>query len=158
MGIGIAYDELGKPQTALSYIRKAIKLSPAVPEYWSMLGDMYIKLNRFDEGIPAYKKAIEMNPDDPDVWLDLSVAYADARLYQEAYDVLLEGLKYHDENPDFFFGMAYYLFLLGRNKHANETLSKALNMDFNGYKRLFIMFPEAQHHPAVVEIIEAHKK
>ncbi|MEI8007703.1 MAG: hypothetical protein WCI48_15965, partial [Bacteroidota bacterium] len=75
-----------------------------------------------------------------------------------AYDVLLEGMKYHDENPDFYFGMAYYLFLLGRSKHANETFSKALEMDFNGYKRLFTMFPEAQHNPAVVEIIDAHKK
>jgi hypothetical protein len=54
--------------------------------------------------------------------------------------------------------MAYHLFQLGRSKHANETLSKALVMDFNGYKRLFTTFPEAQHNPAILELIEAYKK
>jgi len=122
-----------------------------------MLGDLFLKLNRLEEGIPAYKKAIELNPDDPEVWLDLSVAYTDAGLYKEAYDVLLDGLKYHDENPDFYYVMAYHLFQLGRSKHANETLSKALVMDFNGYKRLFTTFPEAQHNPAILELIEAYK-
>lgn len=158
LGIGISYDELGNSLAALPHIERAIKLSPTVPEYWFILGDIQIKLSRTDDGIAAYRKVIELDPDDPDIWLDLSVVYSNMKDYQEAYQILLSGLHYHETNADFYYGMAYYLFLIGRSNQANETLSKALEMDYEGHQRLFTTFPEAKNHTAVLEIISGFKK
>jgi len=158
LGIGISYDELGKSANALPYIKKAIKLSPTIPEYWFILGDIQIKLSRIEDGINAYRKVIELDPEDPDVWLDLSVVYADMKNYEQACSILTEGLRWHDDHADFHYGIAYYLFNSGKLKQANQVLSKALLMDYEGYKRLFTTFPDARNHPEVLEIIEAFKK
>jgi len=158
IGIGISYDELGKPHTGLAYIQKALKLAPAIPEYWFILGDLYIRLNRIEEGIIAYRKVIELDPDNPDIWLDLSVVYADRKEYQQAYDTLYEGLRWHEEHADFHYGLAYYLYMMGKSKQAGEVLAKALEMDFEGHQRLFTTFPEAKNHPGVIRMIEIHRK
>ena len=101
---------------------------------------------------------IELDPEDPDVWLDLSVVYADMKDFEKAYEVLLDGLQWHEDHADFHYGMAYYLFNSGRIKQANEVLSKALMMDYDGYQRLFTTFPEAKNRQDVLEIIETFKK
>ncbi len=158
LGIGISHDELGRPQSALPYILKAIKISPAIPEYWFILGDIQIKLSRIEEGIASYRKVIELDPEDTDVWLDLSVVYADQKNFEKGYEVLQEGVLHHAAHSDFYFGMGYYLFMMGKEQQGNEMLSKALEMDYEGYQRLFTTFPEARNHPKVAELISSCKK
>lgn len=148
---------MGKPQSALPFIFKAIKLTPAVPEYWFILGDIQIKLSQIEEGIASYRKVIELDPEDTDIWLDLSVVYADQKDFEKGYGVLTDGLQYHETNADFYFGMAYYLFMMGKTQQGNETMAKAMKMDPEGHKRLFSTFPEASKHPDIVEIIQSFK-
>jgi tetratricopeptide (TPR) repeat protein len=99
----------------------------------------------------------ELDPEDTDIWLDLSVVYVDQKDFENGYAVLKEGLHYHETNADFYFGMAYYLFMMGKSQQGNETLLKAINMDFDGHKRLFSTFPEASNHPEIVEIIQSFR-
>ena len=101
---------------------------------------------------------IELDPEDPDIWLDLSVVYADRKDYSTALDTLEEGLKWHESNADFYYGMAYYHLMNGQSNQANTVLVTALDMDYEGYKRLFMTFPEAKNHPAVVNMIESYRK
>ena len=142
----------------MPYIFKAIKLSPSIPEYWFILGDIQIKLSRIEDGISSYRKVIELDPEDTDIWLDLSVVYADLKDYEKGYAVLMDGLQFHGSDADFYFGMAWYLFMMGKSQEGNETLLKAMGMDNQGHKRLFSTFPEAQNHPQIVELIESYKQ
>jgi len=157
MGLGISYDELGKPQSALPFIEKAIKLSPAIAEYWFIQGDIQIKLSQLEDGINSYRKVTELDPEDPDIWLDLSVVFADQKNYKNGYDVLLEGLNYHQSNVDFYFGMAYYLYMMGNLQQGGEMLHKAMEMDKEGYKRLCSTFPEAATHQEILLIVESYR-
>lgn len=158
LGIGISKDELGQPQVALPYIQKSIKLSPAISEYYFILGDLMIKLSRIDEGIAAYRKVIELDPEDPDIWLDLSVVYADQKQFEQSYQVITEGSAYNEDNTDFQYVMAWYLFMLGRNQEATELFTKALESDYQGYKRLWTTFPEASFHPVILELLAGYQK
>ncbi|MCX6280258.1 MAG: tetratricopeptide repeat protein [Bacteroidetes bacterium] len=157
LGIGISHDEMGKPQTALPFIQKAIKLTPGIPEYWFIQGDIQIKLSRIEDAIISYRKVIELNPDDDEIWLDLSVIYADSKDYQQGYEVLTEGLKYHEDNADFYFGMGYYLFMLGKPQQGSEMVIRGMSMDSEGHKNLFTTFPEACNHQEIVNIIALNK-
>jgi len=158
LGLGVCHDELGKQQSALPFIQKAIRITPTIPDYWFILGDVQIKLSLIEDGISSYRKVIELDPDDPDIWLDLSVVYADRHDYEMGFAVLGEGLKFHGENADFHFGMAWYLFMMGRSQQANEMMIKALEMDADGHKRLFTTFPEAGRHDQVLDAIASFRK
>ena len=78
--------------------------------------------------------------------------------YEKGYSVLVEGLSHHESNADFHFVMAYYLFMLGKPKQAEVLMIKALEMDYEGHKRLFSTFPEARNNPEVADLIESFKK
>ena len=149
---------MNQSQAALSYVLKAIELSPTVPEYWFICGDIQVKLARYEEGIASYRKVIELDPEDPDIWLDLSVVYADRKDFHQAITVLEEGLKWHEENADFHYGMAYYHLMAGKPKESLRILNTALSMDYDGHKRLFMTFPEARNHPIVLDLIASFKK
>ncbi|HNY01481.1 MAG TPA: tetratricopeptide repeat protein, partial [Bacteroidales bacterium] len=153
MGLGVCYDESGRSQEALSFIEKAIRLTPTIPEYWFIQGDILIKLSRTEEGISSYRKVIELDPDDTDIWLDLSVVYADRKDFEQGYEVLKEGLVYHENHPDYHYGLAYCLFMMGRKQEGEESLLKALGMDYEGHQRLFKTFPEAKDHPGIAGAI-----
>lgn len=153
MGLGISYDELGKPQSALPFIEKALRLSPGNPEFWFIQGDIQIKLSQILEGIASYRKVIELDPEDVDIWLDLSVVYADRKDFESGYTVLEEGLHHHAAQPDFYWGMAYYLVMMGKTNQGMEMFARAFEMDREGIKRLLTTFPEARNHPVVVELL-----
>ena len=153
LGIGISYDELSLQQKALPYIRKAITLSPGIADYHFILGDILIKLSLIDEGIAAYRKVIELNPENIDIWLDLSVVYADQGNPEEGLRILAEGSRYHDRNPDFGFLKAWYLMQIGRLQESGALFEEALEMDYEGLKRLWSTFPESSRHPVLLDLL-----
>jgi len=66
----------GKPDEAIKYINKGIRLNP-FPDYWFFrdLGRCYLLKKKFDEALTAYKKALQLAPDSPPVLNELAVAY-----------------------------------------------------------------------------------
>jgi len=78
--------------------------------------------------------------------------------YQQACQTLAEGIKHHESYSDFYYSMAYFLLLQGKSQQAHEYLFKAMDIDPEGYKRLFVSFPDAEKHPAVIDIITSYRK
>ena len=154
----MSYDAMGKPEASIPYIYKAIKIAPAIPDYWFIQGDVQIKLSKTSEGIASYLKVIELNPEDPDIWLELSFVYADLADFDKALETITSGLKWHDENPDYFYTMANYLFKTGKIKESYETLEKALSMDYSGHVRMLSAFPDLKTNTGFTEIIEEYKQ
>ena len=153
----MAYDAMGKSQIAVAYVKKAIKISPTISDYWFILGDIQIKLSKVEEGIEAYRKVIELEPEDPEIWLELSVAYSLLENFGEAAETLQEGMKWHEGNPDFYYGLANFLFKAGKTQQSYEILEKALSMDHEGYRRMYSLYPDLRNNTAFAEIIESHK-
>jgi hypothetical protein len=72
--------------------------------------------------------------------------------------VMEEGLSHHAGNADYHFGKAYYLYMLGRPAEGNETMLKAMEIDYDGHKRLMTTFPEANNHPEITQLICSYKE
>ena len=95
---------------------------------------------------------------DTDIWLDLSVVYADRKDFEAGFAVLQEGIQHHESHADFYFGMAYYLFMMGKSQQATETMLKALGMDKEGHVRLFSTFPDAMNNAEITALIASYGK
>ncbi len=61
--LGIIAHQVGKNDTAIQYIEKAIAANPNIPEMYCNLGNALRDLSRFDEAVASFQKAISLNPD-----------------------------------------------------------------------------------------------
>lgn len=59
---GIAMDELGEYEKAISYYTKALEIKPNLPDIFQNRGLAYYHNKQYDEAIADYKKALELNP------------------------------------------------------------------------------------------------
>ena len=53
----------GDRQTALDWIRRALKLRPDVGGYYLNFGNVLSSLGQIDDAIAAFEKAVELRPD-----------------------------------------------------------------------------------------------
>ena len=71
-----------KPEEALVYARKAMRLDPRHPEsYWEQEGFAYYRMGRYAEALDALKKSSQ---NDPRVHLALVITYSELGREQEA--------------------------------------------------------------------------
>ena len=66
----------GKPDEAIGYINKAIRLNPFPPYlYPSNLGLCYLLKGQYEKALTEYKKAVQLAPKSPPLYLYLAVIY-----------------------------------------------------------------------------------
>jgi tetratricopeptide (TPR) repeat protein len=61
--VGLAYNKINDDLKAEKALRQAAKLTPEDSEYGFELGQVLIKLAKYDEAIPVLKKALEIDPE-----------------------------------------------------------------------------------------------
>lgn len=69
---------------ALAAFRKAVRLEPADPDYYYILGDALAQLGRHGEALPALEEAIRLSPEDPAYRYALGATLWTMRRYEEA--------------------------------------------------------------------------
>ncbi|MFO1433777.1 MAG: tetratricopeptide repeat protein [Candidatus Competibacteraceae bacterium] len=89
-GLGLLYNEQGKPDEALEQFKKAVELSPYNIRYLDNLGFAYSRKNLYSHAIKVYEKILTADAD------YLSVYYEIARL-SLLRDDLGEALQYQQE-------------------------------------------------------------
>jgi len=62
-------------KTALDYLNIAIEKDPTNPNYYTVKGSIYDKMNNLTESETAYNKAIELDPKNVDALINLGVLY-----------------------------------------------------------------------------------
>ena len=75
--LGITLSYAGRPDEAIGYINKGIRLNP-FPEYWyfTQLSRCYILKGQYEDALTATKKALHRNPDAIDNYIILALIYA----------------------------------------------------------------------------------
>jgi len=82
---GVALVFAGKPEEAIEFVNKAIRLNPIAPGwYFQTLGNACTNMKRYDEAITAYGKALFMQKNDVAALTGLTWAYALAGREEEA--------------------------------------------------------------------------
>lgn len=95
------YYELGKAHlesnqgdvnVAIENLEKAISIDPNNGDYYSVLGDAYIKKGDVGKGISQYEIATGKDKQDPKNYLKRAIQWKEAAIYDQAEQALLEGL------------------------------------------------------------------
>lgn len=69
------YQELGKPEDAISAINENVKKNPSNPIFLAQLGDVYMTNKQYDNAIAQYEKAININPNFDAALRNISACY-----------------------------------------------------------------------------------
>ncbi|MFC1960173.1 tetratricopeptide repeat protein [Chloroflexota bacterium] len=112
---------IGKPRSAIPFLRQALSAIPENTTGWMLLGEALNICGEFAEALVAYEKLLNLLPDEPAIQL----SYVEAAMRAEGYKAGLKILKKakktapHATHHAFLYGIA----LMGQEKY-NEALKK----------------------------------
>jgi len=90
---GLAYDDKGQYDQAISDYSKAIEINPGLAEAYINRGNAYSKKGQYDKAISDYSKAIEINPKYADAYINRGLAHNSLGNYNSACDDWLKACK-----------------------------------------------------------------
>ncbi len=121
--LGFTLRYAGKPEEAISYFKKAIRLNPFPPSWYvASLGGAYSILGRYEEAIAEFKKGLQLAPESILPRLGLVFAYIEKGRGENARIEAAEILKL---NPKFTI-VSHAKGLLFKNKDDKERYLDAL--------------------------------
>ena len=75
--MGTTLNYAGKPDKAIGYLNKAIRLNPFPPYlYFFGLGQCYLLKGQYDKALTEYTKALQLAPVSPPIHIELAVTYS----------------------------------------------------------------------------------
>ena len=96
--LGILYNQLGKPQKAISCYEKAIQINPNSANAYYSLGVIFTQLGESQKAISCYEKAIQINPNHIHSHNNLGVIFAQLGESQKAINCFEKAIKIKPEN------------------------------------------------------------
>lgn len=93
----IIYRSFGQLEKAISYLRKAIELSPDIPELHFNLGNSLAQARRFEEAIKEYQRSLELKRNFPACLFNLGNAYKADSQQEEAIAAYAKALLLDSE-------------------------------------------------------------
>jgi tetratricopeptide (TPR) repeat protein len=137
---GLALGDLQQPAAALSALRRAVQLKPAMPDAWRAIGDNLTASGDTAGADAAYAQHIKASTRDPKL-LAAASALVDGRISQ-AEALLRAHLKRHPTDVVAIRMLAEVAARLGRNASAETLLERCLE--------LAPSFDPARHQYAIV--------
>lgn len=90
----------GKVTDALSWARKAVELSPGVPQFHDTLGWVYRTLGEKVKAIEELEKATQLKPPQAEIYYRLAMVYQEAGKTQEALVAFKRALQIQADFPE----------------------------------------------------------
>ncbi len=120
--IGIAYRNIGKPEIAITYHKKAISVDPSFGHSYYSLGLIYYDKQDYKTAIDLFLKAIENKYDNADVYYSIGQSHKNLKEYSEALAAYEAASKRYFTYP----GVHYQIGLI----HALQGNTDLARMEF----------------------------
>ncbi len=132
----------GKDEEALARFEKAETIDAAQPGLFLKLGDVYLRIRRWEDAERCFRKALHLDPDSAPAHLGLCSSFLPRRQNEAAIEAALDsvGLIYHNAQAHFLLGVA--LHRQGQIPEALLALRLAVSQNPN--------FPEAHRRLAYI--------
>jgi predicted AlkP superfamily phosphohydrolase/phosphomutase/tetratricopeptide (TPR) repeat protein len=117
--MGTILFEEGKDDEALGHLKEAEAMNPGDPGLHVKLGQVYLRMQRWDDAKQSFHAALRLDPDRAEAYLGLCRVCLATRRLGEACDAAYESLGRRYHNPT-----AHYL--LGVARHRQGRLPEAL--------------------------------
>jgi Flp pilus assembly protein TadD len=127
-GLGLAYDELGKPREAIEHYREALRVKPEYAHAWYNLGVASGKLGRDQESLGYYREVLRIDPKYVDAWYNLGLACAKLGKLQEAIGYFRETVRIKPEYALAWYNLGIASAKLGQFQEAIVSFQNALRI------------------------------
>lgn len=158
LGMGIALSMMGAHIEAVNFIEKAVSLDEKNPDFWFIFGEILEKAEMIEDALRAYLKAVELDPNNIDLLLDYTNFLYEHFSPDLAIETLEQLLIKTGKHHDLVYRMVAYLIFGGRKTQAISQMEEALQLNYEGHKKLFTYFPEIQKVQAIADLVEHYKK
>ncbi len=99
-------------------------------EVYSMLGNIYNKMDYFQDAIDAYQKALELDPNSAIFWTNLGIVYRLTAQYDKAEECYKKALVLDPDYPQLYTSLgALHLTYTMKFDEAIRYLEKAIELD-----------------------------
>ena len=116
-----------KYQEAVSYLEKAIQLSPSDALLYTKLAGMYSELGEWEQALDNYRKSLKLKPDDAFVYISLGNIYEQTQDYKNALSAYEQALKLFPEYKYNYLNLASVQTHLGQDEEAIKYYQMFLN-------------------------------
>ena len=123
--LGLVLERRGRPEEALSELRKAASLRPDDPTSLEALGRVLLGLGRADEAAAAYRGALERQPENAAAHLGLARIAWGRRDFREASERAARATSLSPSDPEGWLILAMISLEAGRADRAAPAIEKA---------------------------------
>jgi tetratricopeptide (TPR) repeat protein len=124
--LAMALRQIGRPEEALSRLKRATKRRPPYAPTFHELGYLLMSLERYDEAIEALRRGLEIAPMMPQLSIQLGEVFLRRRNYAEARATFARALEIAPTSADALFGMAKAHQSLGEAGRAADYYRRCL--------------------------------
>ena len=122
--LGVYYFDHGDYRTAETHLRQSLTICPTYAPSWNALGQVLLKLDRYEEAIDAYAKAAAYGPKDPAAPLNLGLALIHKKDYESAQAALQESLRREPGSVSAQLGLALVQLARGLTNEARNAIAQ----------------------------------
>ena len=106
-GLGMAYDQQGKLDEAVSHYNKALKIDPCYAQAHHNLGTVLIRQGNTEAAIYHYSRALQLNPNYSKAYYNLAKAYMKLNKIESAIHYFQEALNIDPEMKIALFNLSW---------------------------------------------------
>ncbi|MBM4349964.1 MAG: tetratricopeptide repeat protein [Deltaproteobacteria bacterium] len=122
----MALEELNDWQRLLDWCRKWPR-GQLEEVCWYLLGETYLKLNRYEDAIEAFRKAL--HPEFAEAWYDLGVAYSNLKRHDDAIEAYRQALRINPNIAEAWNNLGVAYGDLKRYNDAIDAFRQALRIN-----------------------------
>jgi len=126
--LGVALQEQGKFQEAVTTFNKAIELKPDYAEAYSNRGNALSDLGQLKEALESYEKAIQLKPDYADAHNNRGNVLHKSGLLEDAVESCEKAIRFKPDYAEAYGNRGNALRDLGQLKEAVESHEKAIEL------------------------------
>ena len=152
--MGLVYQHLNLPMSAITHYRKAIDAEPYYWEAFVQLGNICLQSEDYNKAKGYYERAMQINPKSFEAKLNLAGVYRKLDNLQKSADLYDELLIDYPNNPILLFNTGRLLAQSTNFEEAKQYFSKVLKFD---KKNVPAMVNLAACHIALNEYAKADK-
>jgi len=134
MGLGSAYDSIGRTSEAEQAYRNAIKTQPACWSCYNTLGVFLNEHSRYAEATDAWREVTELTPDNVWGFMNVGASYFNMGQLEMAKTYFQRGLQIEPDNADLYANIGTVSFFLGRFEEDVNYTKKAIALGPKKYQ------------------------
>ncbi|MFN4274849.1 MAG: tetratricopeptide repeat protein [Ferrovibrio sp.] len=137
--LGMALEQLGRPQEGLPFVEQAIAAEPGIAAYCNSLGNIYKALEDIDKAVAAYQRALQLDADNADAHNNLGLLAQGRKDWATASRHFNAALK---ANPGFIeaaFNLAVTDWHAGDRERAVASFAHLMQRNPDLLRKLFIL-------------------